>query len=209
MQVRMAAINAWSLEAVGPINFYLKWRFGVPRPEEVAWLIKSDNITVDDVPKANRPLIKEIKGMKLEKATDFTAYKEGSPTHPSFPAMHSAGSTCSLWVPTLYKLTREQYLETIRMDYAVAFARTVAGVHYPQDNIAGLNIGQRIIRDKLPHYLMHQYGYNYDMVRRKVEGLSFDWNKFDIKTSKIDGEDYWKYIENRLGADFFAPSVES
>lgn len=181
-EVRMGAINAWSLEAVAPINFFLKWNYGVPRPEEVAWNIHCG--VYDDNDGVPSDLIKAIKAMKLENAADFTAYENGSPTHPSFPAMHSAGSTCSLWIPTLYDISDEQYLQTLRMDYAVAYARTVAGVHYPQDNLAGLNAGQRIIREKLPKFLSEQYGYDEEKVKEKVKYLSFDWDK--VKFTKDD-----------------------
>lgn len=184
MAVRMGAINAWSLEAVGPVNFYLKWNYGVPRPEEVAWKISRDpeKARAENVP---HDLIEAIKSMNLEKATDFTAYDEGSPTHPSFPAMHSAGSTCSLWIPAIYNLSAEQYLETLRMDYGVAYARTIAGVHYDQDNRAGLNAGQRIIREKFPDFLSKNYGCDDLLVERKVKLLSFDWNQVEITATKF------------------------
>lgn len=184
MAVRMGAINAWSLEAVGPVNFFLKWNYGVPRPEEVAWAISRDP---NKAKAANVPhdLVDSITNMHLTKATDFTAYDEGSPTHPSFPAMHSAGSTCSLWIPAIYDLSDEQYLETLRMDYAVAYARTIAGVHYDQDNRAGLNAGQRIIREKLPEFLSKNYGYDDLLIERKVKLLSFDWNKVEITPTKF------------------------
>ena len=181
MQLRMAAMNAWSLEMVGPVNFMLKWRYGMPRPEEVAWLIETGKIDAPDhVKKAMGAMKKAMteKGLSYDNATDFTAYAgSGSPTHPSFPAMHSAGSTCSLWTPVLYDISADQYLEALRTDYGVSFARTVAGVHYPQDNIAGLNIGQRIIREKLPTFLGDNYKYDKDLVQQKVENLSFDWSK--------------------------------
>lgn len=147
LQVRMAQINTWSLEAVADTNFALKWKYGVPRPEEVAFYIyqtDKEKLLEQYTGKEAIPetLITKIKDMNLKDAFDFTAYKDaGSPMHPSFPAMHSAGSTCSLWVPALYKITAEQYTELVLTDFAVAYARTVAGVHYPQDNIAGLNIG--------------------------------------------------------------------
>jgi hypothetical protein len=46
------------------------------------------------------------------------------------------------------------------VDYALAYGCTVARVHYQQDNLAGLNIGQRIIREKLPNFLEKNYGYD-------------------------------------------------
>jgi hypothetical protein len=163
-RIRMGRLNTWSLDIVGPVNFMLKWNYGMPRPEEMAFLISEGKLTsdCDGVPE---DLVHKIKKLNLKKATDFTAYGGGSPCHPSFPAMHSAGSTLSIWLPALYKLTAKQYLEALRMDYSVSIARTVAGVHYPQDNIAGLHVGQRIIREQLPAYMEDNYGYDREKVK--------------------------------------------
>ena len=185
-EIRVASINTWAFEVVAPVNFMLKWHIGMPRPEEVAWMIYNDEITTleDGVPE---DLVSLIKSMNMQEATDFTAYYDGSPMHPSFPAMHSAGSTCSFWLPVLSKITPEQFCEALRVDYAVSYARTVAGVHYPQDNLAGLNIGQRIMRETLPSMLEERYGYDSSMVASKLEALSFDWNTFDSETCTIGG----------------------
>merc|ERR1739849_1392 len=94
MGIRMATINAWSLEMVGPVNFNLKWHFGVPRPEEVAWLICLGRLNTEDhgVPK---DIVRDIQNMNLQSATDFTAYpKDGSPMHPCFPRDRPAASGC-------------------------------------------------------------------------------------------------------------------
>ena len=186
-QVRIAEINTWAFHAVAPINFMLKWHVGMPRPEEMAWLISRGELTsVDDgVPK---DIVESIKSMKLKVSTDFTAYVDvGCPTHPSWPAMHSAGSTVSYWLPAIVKITPEQYCEALRVDYAVSYGRTIAGVHYQQDNIAGLNIGQRIIREQLPGMLADKYGYDSSKIAAILEGLSFDWSTFNPSTCSIDG----------------------
>jgi len=223
MAVRMGAINAWSLEAVGPVNFFLKWNYGVPRPEEVAWQIHSGVFTAaDEVPEGLKKKIddlysnmKKIDGDKKDRqnAVGFTAYPTGSPTHPSFPAMHSAGSTCSLWIPLIYDLTADQYAETILIDYAVAFARTIAGVHYDQDNLAGLNAGQRIIREKIPEFLREHYGYDEALVRKKVRKLSFDWNHVTIEQDRIiikrDGKTYTHDLFLQEAVDSVAPAPQS
>jgi len=185
-QVRMAAINTWAFEAVAPLNFKMKWNIGMPRPEEMAWKISIGGLTTsrDGVPE---DLVASIKSMRLKNQYDFTAYKKtGSPTHPSFPAMHSAGSTCSLWLPALYEITDEQYCEALRVDFAVSYGRTVAGVHYAQDNLAGLNLGQRIIRENLPAFLK-RYGYDEGKVKTRLKKLSFDWNTFDGAACTING----------------------
>ena len=70
-QVRIAALNTWSIEAVAPINFMIKWAVGMPRPEEMAWLIASRQYGVKDgVPE---DIIDSLVGMNLAHAAEFTA----------------------------------------------------------------------------------------------------------------------------------------
>lgn len=191
-QVRQGALNTFSFQAVAPVNFMMKWYYGVPRPEEVAFKISKGDLTADSIidqlsitdPTERAKiveLVSNINSMNLcsnKGGKDFTAYAVGSPTHPAFPAMHSAGSTCSLWLPALFDITPEQYCEALRVDYATSYGRTVAGVHYEQDNIAGLNIGQRIMREELPEFLANQFGYDACLMKKRLETLSFDWNTF-------------------------------
>ena len=105
----------------------------------MAWKIANGEVPKESVPDDIYEMISE---MKLENATSFTHYREGSPLHPSWPAMHSAASSASLWLPVVDDLTEDQYCQVLRTDHAVSYARTVAGVHYRVDNIAGLNMGQ-------------------------------------------------------------------
>ena len=147
LQVRLADLNTWAIGAVAPINFNMKWTAGRVRPEEVAWKIASGELGVADRVPAD--IVADIQSMNLAKAEDFTAYPEGSPQHPSWPAMHSAASSASLWLAVVLEdLTPAQYCEALRVDYAVSYARTVAGVHYPTDNIAGLNLGKEVMLNK-------------------------------------------------------------
>lgn len=81
----LAFMNGWSMSIVGPHNFAAKWFAGRARPEEVVWLIKKGK--VDGVPK---DIEREISQMNIRSAAGFTAYEEGSPNHPSWPAMHAA-----------------------------------------------------------------------------------------------------------------------
>jgi hypothetical protein len=72
-QIRIAALNTWAIDAVAPITFMLKWAVGMPRPEEMAWLIASGQYEVNDgVPP---DIIESLAGMNLNSATDFTAYE--------------------------------------------------------------------------------------------------------------------------------------
>ena len=185
LQVGMANLNTWAVGVVSPINFNLKWSMGRPRPEEVAWLIATGEST-HGVP---LDIVEKIKSMNLKNAAEFTAYKNGSPTHPSWPAMHSAASSASMWIAVvLNDLTPQQYCEALRVDYAVSYARTIAGVHYPSDNIAGLNLGQQILKEKLADHVSTMFGSDRDVVQAKIDRLAFDWADFDPKDCTINGD---------------------
>jgi hypothetical protein len=196
-QVRIADINTWAFHAVAAVNFMLKWHVGMPRPEEMAWLIASRQLTTadDGVPP---DIVADIESMNLQNAHDFTAYDTGCPTHPSWPAMHSAGSTVSYWLPAIAQVTGEDYCEALRVDYAVSYGRTVAGVHYQQDNLAGLNIGQHLIRKQLPKFLESNYGYNAEIVKAKLDALSFGWETFDPVSCQISGVSASAFLTNAL-----------
>lgn len=172
----LAEVNTWTIGTVGPHNFQTKWAGGQARPEEIAYLIKTGGIAREHVPTvvwdALQPMYMGFEGR------NFTAYPEGSPTHPSWPAMHSAASAGSMWMPVVMDLTPEQVCHVKAVDYAVSYARTVAGVHYPSDNIVGLQLGQEIIARKLPRYLANQYGGDIRDIRAKVGQFRFDWSDY-------------------------------
>ena len=172
--IRCTAMNSWAINLICPATFLLKWEVGRLRPEEAAFQVARRMF--NDVPDGLQELVDT---MHLQTPEEFTAYPEGSPLHPSWPAMHSSASIISLWLAVVADLTEEQYCQALRMDYAVAMARAVAGVHYPTDNIAGLNIGQRVVASALPDYLYQEYGADKDLVRAKIRSLDFDWNTFN------------------------------
>lgn len=174
----MATLNTWAIGAIAGMNFHAKWHYGRPRPEEIAWKITTAELTTaDGVPPS---IIADVLSMELKRAEDFTAYPEGCPRHPSWPAMHSAASTVSLWTAVVLKdIPADLLCEARRIDYAVAFARTIAGVHYSTDNTAGLNLGAQLLMDKLPDYLEEIYGSNPDVVRNKMNSYLIDWAQFD------------------------------
>jgi hypothetical protein len=55
------------------------------------------------------------------------------------------------------------------------------------DNLAGLNIGFHILKEKLPFHLAHYYGYDEELMRSRLEALMFDWETFDPYNCTIDG----------------------
>jgi hypothetical protein len=184
-QSLISKVNTYVFAAVGPPTFLLKWDKGVPRPEEMAWLIASGQYTeAHGVPAS---LVQKINSMNLTNMTSFTAFLDGSPRHPSWPAMHAAGSQCSTWLSVIANLTAAQYCEFLRMDYSVAYARTVAGVHYPMDNYAGLNLGMEVVRRKLPALLKRDYGWDETAFVEKFDRLRFNWKDFDPQNCTIAG----------------------
>lgn len=120
-----------------------------------------------------------MRSLSLKKAEDFTAYPDGCPNHPSFPAMHGANGGPSLWMAVVLNLNDVQLCQVRLTDYAVAFARTVAGVHYPDDNIVGLNVAQEVLARALPEYLAYKYDSDPNIVRKKIQKVRFDWKTFD------------------------------
>lgn len=166
-----------AIRLVGSCNFALKWNFGIARPEEIAWKIKTGEIAA---PKLKKTLnFKDtIDALGSTTSPGFTDYVVGSPNHPSWPAMHSAASAASFWLNIVTDLSEEQLCEARKLDYAISYARTVAGVHYPQDNIAGLIAGQEILIQTLPKYLHKTYGSDREKVKKRAKLASYDWKKF-------------------------------
>lgn len=66
------------------------------------------------------------------------------------------------------------------VDYAVSYARTVAGVHYTRDNIDGLNMGKDVIRRHIAEYLHDEFDADEDAAREKADLIAsgFDWNDY-------------------------------
>jgi hypothetical protein len=173
--VLLARTIGWAVSEVSPSAFACKWSEGRARPESVAWAVHSGEL------EAPQHIKDKIAQMNLTKAEDFTAYAEGCPRHPSWPAMHSAASSSALYMAVVMDLSPEQIAEAKRMDYAVATFRSAAGVHYDTDNRAGLALGQEVVAKQLPDFLA-QYGADPDAVRAKIEKVRHDWYAYDGHT---------------------------
>jgi len=93
--------------------------------------------------------------------------------------MHSGAGNLSFWLQIVMNLTPRQLCEAKRVDYAVGFAKVVAGVNFSDDIIAALNMGQVAISKVLPDFFANKFGSNIDAVRTKVAKKGFDWNEYD------------------------------
>jgi len=176
-QVMLSRLIGWAVSEVSPTAFAAKWRKGRPRPEEVAKAIVWGDPRVAGAPSDVVARVHAL-GLSAAGATDYTAYTvDGAPKHPSWPAMHSAASTASVYLPVVLNLNASQLLEAQRLDCAVATFRSFAGVHYESDNRAGLSIGQEVIRAMLPQMLKNQYGSDSSKVKMKLKQViaANDW----------------------------------
>lgn len=171
----VAFLNTWAMSVVAPYNFCAKYIAGRARPEEIIYAIKKGDM-VDGVP---GDILRRVKKMDIRNAAEFTAYQEGCPRHPSWPAMHAANGCSSFWMGVVLDLNPQQLCQLRLVDYNVAYARTIAGVHYPDDNIAGLNLGQEVVVRSLPRLLRDKYNANPRAVARKAREMRYNWNDFD------------------------------
>lgn len=71
------------------------------------------------------------------------------------------------------------------LDYGVSYGRTIAGVHFPTDNTAGLNLGQEMLVRELPGYLVSKFGADVDNVvayeaaiRSKINEATHNWEDY-------------------------------
>ncbi|MEM6730954.1 MAG: hypothetical protein AAF658_05330, partial [Myxococcota bacterium] len=171
--VMLAELAGWAVSKVSPSAFAAKWSEGRIRPEAVAWAIHTGELV------APSRIRDKVAALELTSPESFTAYEEGCPRHPAWPAMHSAASTSSLYLGVVLDLTPEQMTEARRLDYAVAASRSLAGVHYDTDNRAGLTLGQEVLARSLPEYLHRRFGAAPDRVREKIEALRYDWYRHE------------------------------
>merc|ERR1712176_14089 len=96
-------------------------------------------------------------------------------------------------------------------DYAVAYSRTIAGVHYPGDNVAGLKVGQQILANMLPAQLSSgQYPGDRAAIVEKLDRVlanGGNWDKFLERhaivnnVGKPNQSDY-QNVKNHCGVQF-------
>jgi len=181
-QVMLSDINTWAISTVSSVSFGSKYYAGRARPEEVVWQIARKQGVFNSTPEN---IVDKIVGMNLTKMEEFTAYEDGAPVHPSWPAMHSAASALSMWLPVVTRLKVTQRVESKVMDLAISIGRTVAGVHYNSDNIAGLKMGQEVVARELPRYLATKYGADPMKVRNKIQKLRFNWDEEALRLMNL------------------------
>ena len=173
--VMIDRVMATIAHLVAPSTFAAKWMFLYPRPEEVAGAIARGEL---DAPSEVRHALKAHHSLAFIAGDQrkFTVFDEGSPMHPSYPAMHSAvAGALYITICTLCDLNDYQELIVWQTARNMAYFRTYAGVHYPMDNRAGLLMGQRVAMIHLP-MVANQLGLDADEVVSVAEEKRIDWN---------------------------------
>ena len=171
--VMIEHLIGWAVHSVSPTAFAHKYYFGRPRPEEAIYSWAKGDLKVSAT--ANEALEHYVdKEAVLLDPRSFTMYQEGSPTHPSLPAMHSSLAAMGMLFSVVLDLSDEQKTECIRCAANVAFGRTFAGVHYRLDNLYGLELGERVIAKILPGFL-EQYGADSAKVSEIIESNRNNW----------------------------------
>jgi len=103
-------------------------------------------------------------------------------------------ATISTWASVVFNLKPNQLEEAIKTDLSISMGRTVSGVHYKDDNIQGLKLGQEIVARELPSFLAEKYGANADKVISKIRKMKVDWDAEEKRL--LDG--YGSKLEKRL-----------
>lgn len=83
----------------------------------------------------------EIRPEELVRA-NITAFPEGCPKHPSFPAGHGAAAGAGAKALIDHFILSNEQIKMVRDSaYLWSMFRTLAGVHYSLDNLGGLVVG--------------------------------------------------------------------
>lgn len=166
----------WAPHAVSPSSFAIKWHFMVPRPEEVAGAIARGEL---DAPEDIKMRLYDMVPRELlaRDETSFSFYKLGCPTHPSYIAMHSAAAgAAGAVIKVILDLSEDSRRAIDLASRNMAYFRSIAGVHYPQDNRIGLWAGQEVVARTLPRKLT-AIGFDQSEVEVALRETHTDWRE--------------------------------
>lgn len=171
--VLLSNLIGWAVHQVSPTAFAAKWFFGRPRPEEVIHAWANGEI---DAPQWADVMLASLVNTKQVKANpfSFTMYPEGCPNHPSYPAMHGAAAGASVLFGVFFDLTDDELDLVRRTAMNVAIFRDFAGVHYRQDSLLGLHIGETVVAKRIGKFLK-QYGADEAEVTKLAESFITGW----------------------------------
>lgn len=171
--VMFSHIVGWAVHQVSPTAFATKWYHGRLRPEEAIHAWATGELKAPQWADVLLASLVDVEAVKKNPAA-FTMYPEGCPNHPSFPAMHGAAAGASVLFGVIFDLTDEELDLVRRTALNVAIFRDFAGVHYRQDSLTGLHIGEKVVAKKIGAFLA-QYGADEAEVTELAESYVTGW----------------------------------
>lgn len=159
--------------------FAVKWKRMVSRPQEMAArAIREPKEAPALLLKALEPFV-DFEGVAKDPRS-FTIYKEGCPPHPAFVAGHGTFSGvvyALIWLK--YGLGEQSAADADVGQGLLSFAhcRSIAGVHFLQDNSRGFKLGVETVKRGLPE-LASMLGVDdqfMDGLKSACEKLDGDW----------------------------------
>jgi len=156
-----------------------KWGNELARPQEIAWLIANEKL------KAPPLIIAKLRELEdFEKLTQgslethsrwFTLQGIGAPPHCSWIAMHSSAVEASCYaLRVMVEMTEATLSDCILAVNNVGGFRTLLGVHYEQDNIAGYWLGQETAKRYLPDFF-RSFGADMGLLKAAMKKAEVDW----------------------------------
>ena len=172
--VLLGHIIGWAIHTVSPSAFATKWEKGRCRPEEAIHGWATGEL---EAPRYVDTILSSLvnKSEVANDARSFTLYPEGSPMHPSYVAMHAAVAAIVIILNVIFKLDTDQRDEAIRAQCNISIGRDIAGVHYLTDSLTGMDLGEKIIAEKLPVYLNQLVGADLAMARQYANEAKQNW----------------------------------
>ena len=155
--VLLGHVIGWAIHTVSPSAFATKWAKGRCRPEEAIHAWATGELVAPRY--ANTTLSQLVNKREVAANPEsFTLYQEGCPNHPSYVAMHAAVAAIVIILNVIFKLDTDQKDEAARAQCNISVSRDIAGVHYLTDSLTGMDLGEKIIAEKLPTFLNQLVG---------------------------------------------------
>lgn len=179
--------NFWDMVAgpalVGGLDqaFAVKWKRMVARPQEVVVRAIQDPSKAPDLFLAAIEHAVDFAEVSQDPRT-FTVYEEGCPSHPSYVAGHGtfAGVVYAL-LALKYGLHKKSAYDDEIAQTLLSFAhcRSIAGVHYFQDNALGVWLGIEYVRRDIGRLagLLGMSDEDVAVINAAAENLKSDWVK--------------------------------
>lgn len=173
-RVLLARLIGEVIHEVSPTCFAFKWYYGRPRPQEVAQAWAAKTI---DAPKGIDVAIANMIGNKRQAiakdSNKFPMYPH--PPHCSLPAMHAAVAAIQILMSVWFKLDDYGFSQMKKVGACTSLGRDFGGVHYRNDSLFGMKLGEDCVAVILPKLLEKHGVKDVDMVKEVIAEHRTDW----------------------------------